>query len=100
MGPEHLEGRIAHERWLAVEGLVEDARERVEVGSGVDGLPGDVLGREVVERADELTGIGQSAGSSDLPGEPEVCEVAVLLARVGRDQELPGFTSRWTRPRA
>ena len=45
--------RLAPERRRARQALVEHARERVLVAAAVDRLAADLLGREVVERADE-----------------------------------------------
>ncbi|MEZ5061445.1 MAG: hypothetical protein R2700_08020 [Solirubrobacterales bacterium] len=47
------------ERRPAGQHLVEDAAEGVDVGAGVDALTLDLLGRDVVERADEPAGRGQ-----------------------------------------
>ena len=50
---------LAGERRLADEALVEDDAERVDVRAAVEGARGDLLGREVRDRADERARLRQ-----------------------------------------
>ena len=78
MGPEDGEVRVAPERRLAGQALVEHAAQRVEVGAEVDRLASDLLGGGVVDRAQELAGARQPRARAHLLGEPEVAQVRVL----------------------
>lgn len=50
--------RVPFVRDLAREALEQDARERVDVGAGIDGPAFDLLRRDVVNGSDELSGLG------------------------------------------
>ena len=56
-----LDRRLAAERRLAGEHLVEDDADRVEVGALVDGGAARLLGREVLRRPDDRAGLGHLA---------------------------------------
>ncbi len=73
--PEDLGFRRPGERRRPREALVQQARERVLVCPPVDLLAADLLGREVVERADDVAGLGR--GAAGLFRQPEVAEVRV-----------------------
>jgi hypothetical protein len=68
-----VEGRRAREA------LVQDAGQRVAVGTRVDGFAADLFRSEIVERADHLPGVRR--GAAELLGDPEVgqVDVAVLI---------------------
>ena len=91
---------LALERPLAREALEEHAAERVDVGAAVDLLAADLLGRDVVDRADEAAVAGEAADRRDVPREAEVADVRVLAVGPSATRMLPGFTSRWTSPAA
>ncbi|MEZ5061046.1 MAG: hypothetical protein R2700_05945 [Solirubrobacterales bacterium] len=58
---EHLRGALRlGERNGARHGFVEQAAERVDVGTRIDWEALKLLGCHVVERADELTGLGHA----------------------------------------
>ena len=56
--PEESDVGRPRERRLAGQALVEDTGERVQVGAGVDVVPRDLLGRDVLQRADDVAGSG------------------------------------------
>ena len=64
--------------------LVEDARERVLVGAPVDRAALDLLGRDVVDRADEAAVAGQARDRRDVAGDAEVADERAL----GGDQDV------------
>ncbi len=73
-----LDRRLAVERRLAGQQLVEDDAERVEVGARVDLASLGLLGREVLRRADDRARLGHlaRAGARD----PEVRHLHAALA--------------------
>jgi hypothetical protein len=79
---------------LAVEGalpretLEENAAERVDVGAPVDRAALDLLGRHVVDRADETALAGQAAHRRDVPREAEVADVGTLALVGLRDEDV------------
>jgi len=81
-------GQLARERRLAVEQLVEDHAERVDVGRGVDGLALHLLRGHVSRRADHAPGRGQAVLVVDQLGDAEVEDLG--LAAVG-DQDVVGL---------
>ena len=83
-------GRIAvlGERHLAGEQLEEQAAERVDVDAGVDLAAGDLLGSDVIERADEAAGLGQAGLGGDVAGDAEVGDVGVLGALAAAEQDV------------
>ena len=62
----------------AGQALEEDAAERVDVGPGVDVAGGDLLRRDVGDRADEALRAGEALGAHRVAGEAEVAEVRLL----------------------
>ena len=80
MGVEARRLALARERHLAGQQLEEQAAERVDVDPGVDRPAGDLLGRDVVEGADEAAGLGQAGLGGDVAGDAEVGDVGVLGA--------------------
>src|SRR4029453_7015183 len=80
------------ERGVAGEALVEHAAQRVDVGTGVDGFGADLLGGDVVHRADEVPGGGLPGHRRGALGEPEVGEVdmvGVFPAGARGDEDVP-----------
>ena len=65
-----LHRRVAGERHLPGEHLVEDDPERVQVGTLVDRLPACLLRREVLRRPDDRARLGHLGGAA--PRDPEV----------------------------
>jgi hypothetical protein len=65
------------ERGAAGEAEEEHHGEGVDVRAGVDRLAEGLFGREVVQRADDLTGAGQTRVGADLARESEVGQVRV-----------------------
>src|SRR5262249_57822249 len=57
-----------------------DAAERVAVRGAVDRAALDLLGRHIVDRADEATLAGKAAHGRDMPGEAEVADVGVFAS--------------------
>ncbi len=89
---------LALERASPREALVEDAAERVESARAVDLAALDLLGRDVVDRADEATVTCQAADGRRRGG-----RARSRRRRRGPSSAtrmLPGFTSRWTSPAA
>ena len=86
---EHLgvedRGQLARERWLAVQQLVQDHSQRVDVSRGIDRVAFDLLGRHVGRRADHAAGGGQPVLVVDQLGDSEVEDLG--LAPV-RDQDV------------
>ena len=70
---------LARERRPSGERFVRNARERVLVGSAVDLLPGYLLRRHVVDRPEQLPGLGKAAGRPGALRDAEVREVDVIL---------------------
>ncbi len=58
---------------------MQEACERVDIGTTVDLLPLDLLGSDVVERADKLAGCGQAGLGGGLLRQSEVGQVGVLV---------------------
>ena len=56
---DHRDVGVARERQLAGQAVVEQAAERVDVGARVDPAALDLLGRDVVDRADHVAGLRQ-----------------------------------------
>ncbi len=89
--PPGREGRPAGEH------LVEHAPERVDVGARVELVAADLLGRDVVERADEGAGAGQCGrrgAALDPLGQSEVGQVGVVPAvtlRMLLDEHVAGL---------
>jgi hypothetical protein len=76
----HREIRVAPKRRLPHEALVEHTAERVDVRSPVDLLTGDLLGRDVVDRAEEVAVAADLGLLRDPPRNAEVGEVDVVGA--------------------
>ena len=89
---------VAVERWLAGEHLVRHHAGGVDIGAGVGGAGGHLLGRQVGDRSeDHVTGGHGLRG--DGPDQPEVGD---LHRALGRDQHVLRFDVpvHQTRPRA
>jgi hypothetical protein len=91
VGLDRRDLAVAVERHRARQRVVEDAAERVDVGARVDRLAADLLRRDVVERADEHPDLGQRGVRGGALREPEVGQVDVLDAALGRDQDVAGL---------
>ena len=72
--------RVAPERRLPDETLVEQAAERVDVRAPVDLLTGDLLGCDVLDRAQQLAVVADSSLLGDPLRETEVRQVDVVGA--------------------
>ncbi len=79
------------ERPLACEALVEDAAECIDVDPAVHLLAADLLGRHVVDRADEAAVAGEAADRGHVPRQAEVADVRVLAVGPVRDQDVAGL---------
>ena len=79
--PELALGGVERERHLAGERVEEHAAERVEVARRAVALAPDALGRDVVERADDVARAGVAGGLVERLDEPEVGQVRVVGAR-------------------
>ena len=75
---EHRDVALAWIRDGACEALVEHASERVDVGAMVGLAPLHLLGRHVVDRAEELARVGQARPRHLVLHETEVGEVGVV----------------------
>ena len=71
--------RVAPKRRLPDEALVEHAAERVDVRPAVDVVPGDLLGREIVDRAEQVA-VVRDLGVGDPLRDAEVGQVDVVGA--------------------
>ena len=80
MREHHREVRVTPERRLPDETLVEHAAERVHVGAPVDLLPGDLLGGDVVDGAQQVAVVADSGLLGDPSREAEVRQVDVVGA--------------------
>ena len=89
--PEEGDVGGARERRLSGQALVEDATERVEIRPRFDVVARDLLGRDVLERADDVPWGGDAAERARALGQAEVGEVAVLLAAGHRDEDVRGL---------
>ena len=83
-GPGPFEG------WLAGQALVEHAAQRVDVGAVVERLVGALLGGGVVDRAGKV-GAHRDLLVAGAARQPEVREVAVLLAALLGDEHIGRF---------
>ena len=86
---ESSESRV--ERTHAGEALEEHAAERIDVGARVDRPALDLLGRDVVDRADEAAVARQAADRRGVPREAEVADVCVLALRARADEDVAGL---------
>jgi hypothetical protein len=77
------------ERRRAGQTFVEHARQRIDVGATVDLLAPDLLGRDVVDRAEELSR-GRGSGRLGLR-KAEVGDERVLVRRRPLDQDVGGL---------
>ena len=89
--PEERDVGRPRERRLPGQALVEDAAERVDVRALVERVARDLLGGDVLERADDLAGGGDSRERARALGQPEVAEVAVLATAGLRDEDVRGL---------
>ncbi len=88
MGPKRRQLVLARERDFARQALVEDAPKGIDIGAPVDRFAAELLGRDVVERADPLAGRGRARRRCPAFGHAEVREVGVLAPAVPRDQHV------------
>ena len=86
--PEESDISRAREGRLAGEALVDHAAERVDVGTLVQGVARDLLGRDVFERAHDLPCDRDSGERARALRQAEVAEVAVLTSRRTRDEDV------------
>ena len=91
MGEELGRERVARVRDAAGEGLEEHAAERVDVGAGVDRLLVDLLGRGVVEGADERARLGDLRVGVQELRQPEVGQQRALARARRLDQDVGGL---------
>jgi hypothetical protein len=89
MGPEYRCRPWASERRVTCQALEENASEGVEVGATVGRRASDLLGRDVLDRPREVAGLRYLGFRSDLLGQAEVREVAVLAASLVRYEDVP-----------
>ena len=87
---------LAVERDAAGEREVEQAAERIDVRARVHAIAADLLGRDVVERADPVAGLGRPGRGERVLGEPEVGQIHVLL---GAEQDVRGLDVAVDEPR-
>jgi hypothetical protein len=78
------------ERRPPAQALDQDARERILVGPPVDRLAPDLLGRNVVDRSDELPGARERLVGGQPLGDPEVGQEGPLGGRAQLRQEDVG----------
>ena len=83
LGPHERHAVVPLERRLPGQHLHDSAGQRVLVGPAVDRLALDLLGRDVVERAEELAGGGERRRGERVLAEPEVGQVDVIGAPLG-----------------
>ena len=88
---DHRQLALAVERRGAGEALEEQAAERVDVGPAVDLAALDLLGRDVVDRADEAAIARQAADGGDVARQAEVADEGVLALRSVRDENIAGL---------
>ena len=89
--PEEGDVGGARERRLSGQALVEDATERVEIRPRFDVVARYLLGRDVLERADDVPWGGNAAERARALGQAEVREVAMLLAAGYCDEDVRGL---------
>ncbi len=89
--PEERDIGRARERGLPRQRLVEDAAERVDVRALVQGVTGDLLRCDVLERANDLARDRHTREGAGALREAEVAEVAVLAAGSLRDEDVRGL---------
>ena len=68
--------------------LVQHAAQRVDVGAAVDRPGLDLLGGDVVGRADPRARAREAAGGAEPLGQPEVGQVDVLVVALAADQDV------------
>ncbi len=94
VGEHHCDVGVAAERRLPDKALVEHAAERVDVGTSVELLAGDLLGSDVVDRAHQLSVVTEPGLLGEPLGEPEVGQVGVVgpvRAGAGVEQDVGGL---------
>src|SRR5215218_906839 len=89
MGENDRKLAVAFVRTLAGDALEEDTAERVDVRASVDRAPADLLGRDVIDRADEAAVAGEAADRRDVPRQSEVTHVRPLTLRRVLDEDVP-----------
>src|SRR5215210_1537799 len=99
MGVDQREIARTLERTLSGQALEEDAAERVDIGPAVDHATRDLLGRNVVDRADKAAVTRQAPDGGDVSGEPEVANVRMLAAGCSRDDDVSGLDVAVDEPR-
>jgi hypothetical protein len=73
---------------VAGQHLVEDAAKGVDVGAAVDRMALDLLGRDVVRRANPAAGAGERAHGAQSLRQTEVREVDVFVLRRAGDEDV------------
>src|ERR1051326_4450614 len=97
---EDVERRLADERRVAGEHLVEHDADGVDVGARVDDrLAAHLFGREVVERAGERAGAVQRIGGVAAAGERGHAEVEDFHAAVATQHDVLGLDVAMNDPR-
>jgi hypothetical protein len=86
--PQHPDLEVSGVGRVTRQALEDHAAERVDVGPPVHGIALDVLGRHVVDRADQLTGCRESAHRERPFCQTEVGDVHVVL---GRQEHVAGL---------
>ncbi len=81
---------LAHERRRTGEAGEEHARQGVLVGAPVERVAADLLGRDVVDRADERALARQAGRRRGVPREPEVGQVRALATVDPADEDVAG----------
>src|SRR4029077_16023164 len=80
---------VALVRTLAGDALEEHTAECVKVRASVHGAPSDLLGRDVVDRADEAAVAGKAADRRDVPRQAEVAHVRTITRGCVLDEDVP-----------
>src|SRR5262245_11285820 len=88
MGEDDGEVAIADERPLAGKALEQHAPERVNVSAPVERRALDLLGRHVVDRADEAAVAREARCRGDMSCEAEVADVRLLAFRPRLDEDV------------
>lgn len=90
VGEDLRDALVARERHSAGQQLVEHAAEGIYVAAAVDRRAANLLGGDVVERADEAAGRGHAAGAEvgHALGQSEVGQVEVLVGELAGDEHV------------
>jgi hypothetical protein len=88
VGEDHRQLALPVERTYSRETFEEDATERVDVRAAVDLSTLDLLGRDVVDRADEIAIRRQAPGRREMTSETEVANVRLLSFGFVADKDV------------